>query len=54
MDSEAITVDETVNLSFRYTEQDYVEAVRAHLRMRLRLRLDVLAVVVLATVGAYE
>jgi hypothetical protein len=47
-------VDETVNLSFRYTENDYLRAVRAHLRTRLRLPLDVLMVVGLAALGAYE
>jgi hypothetical protein len=49
-----MTVDEPVNLSFRYTEKDYLRAVRAHLRTRLRLPLDVLIVVALAALGAYE
>lgn len=45
---------ETVNLSFRYTEQDYVRAMRAHYASRLRLPLDV-AVIVGAVIGsAYE
>jgi uncharacterized membrane protein YhdT len=47
-------VNSTVNLSFRYLESDYVRALRAHHRSRLRLPLDIVAVVVLAALGAYE
>ena len=42
-----------VNLSFRYLESDYVRAFRAHYASRLRLRLDIAAVVVLAGIGVY-
>jgi YcxB-like protein len=45
---------ETVNLSFRYAEQDYVRAVRAHYASRLRLPLDIAVIVVVAVLGAYE
>jgi YcxB-like protein len=45
---------ETVNLSFRYAEQDYVRAMRAHYASRLRLPLDVAVIVGLAVLGAYE
>src|SRR4029077_890140 len=45
---------ETVNLSFRYAELDYVRAVRAHYASRLRLPLDVAVIVGVAVVGAYE
>lgn len=45
---------ETVNLTFRYAEQDYVRAVRAHYASRLRLPLDVAVIVGVAVVGAYE
>ena len=36
---------ETVNLSFRYAEQDYVRAMRAHYVSRLRLPLDIAVIV---------
>ena len=45
---------ESVNLSFRYAEQDYVRAMRAHYASRLRLPLDVAVIVGVAIVGAYE
>jgi hypothetical protein len=45
---------ETVNLSFRYVEQDYVRAMRAHYVSRLRLPLDIAVIVGVAVVGAYE
>jgi YcxB-like protein len=45
---------ETVNLSFRYAEQDYVRALRAHYASRLRLPLDIAVIVGVAIVGAYE
>ena len=44
----------SVNLSFRYTEHDYVLAMRAHYASRLRLPLDLAAVVVVAILGAYQ
>ena len=43
----------TVNLSFRYSETDYVRALRAHYASRLRLRLDIGVAVLLAGGGAY-
>lgn len=49
-----MTCMETVNLSFRYAEQDYVRAVRAHYATRLRLRLDIAVTVAVAIVGLYE
>ena len=45
---------ETVNLSFRYAEYDYVRAMRAHYASRLRLPLDIAVVVVVAGIAAYE
>jgi hypothetical protein len=45
---------ETVNLSFRYAEQDYVRAMRAHYASRLRLPLDIAVIAGGAVVGAYE
>lgn len=45
---------EIVNLSFRYVEGDYVQAVRAHYRTRLRLPLDIAVILVTASLGAYE
>jgi len=45
---------ETVDLSFRYVEQDYVRAMRAHYAARLRLPLDVGVILGVAVVGVYE
>jgi hypothetical protein len=45
---------ETVNLSFRYAEQDYVRAARAHYASRLRLPLDIAVIVGVAAIGSYE
>lgn len=45
---------ETVNLSFRYAERDYILAMRAHYASRLRLPLDVVVIIVVAVIGAYE
>lgn len=45
---------ENVNLSFRYEEQDYVRAMRAHFAMRLRLPLDLTLAAMTALLGAYE
>jgi YcxB-like protein len=45
---------ETVNLSFRYVEQDYVRAMRTHYASRLRLPLDIAVTVGVAVFGAYE
>ena len=45
---------ETVNLSFRYAEQDYVRAMRAHYATRLRLRLDLAVTLGVAALGVYE
>jgi hypothetical protein len=46
-------MSETINLSFRYLESDYVRALRAHYSSRLRLRFDIIAAVVAALLGAY-
>jgi hypothetical protein len=43
----------TVNLSFRYSEKDYVRALRAHYVSLLRLPLDIGITIVLAVAGAY-
>lgn len=45
---------ETVNLSFRYTQADYVKAMRAHYASRLRLPLDIAVIIVVAVLGGYE
>src|SRR5271154_5542563 len=47
-------MDSTVHLSFRYSEQDYVRAMRAHLKSRLRLKLDIVVIVLAAALGFYE
>jgi hypothetical protein len=46
-------VNPTINLSFRYTESDYVRALRAHYASRLRLRLDLAATFLLLGIGIY-
>jgi len=46
-------MSETINLSFRYLESDYVRALRAHYASRLRLRFDIVAIIVAALLGAY-
>lgn len=47
-------MDSTVHLSFRYSEQDYVRAMRAHLKSRLRLKVDIVVIVLAAGLGFYE
>jgi hypothetical protein len=47
-------MDSTVHLSFRYSEQDYVRAMRAHLKSRLRLKVDIVVIVLAAGLGLYE
>jgi len=46
-------MNSTVNLSFRYSESDWVRALRAHYASRLRIRLDIAAAILLLLVGAY-
>jgi hypothetical protein len=46
-------MSETVSLSFRYAESDYVRALRAHYSSRLRVRLDIVAAIVTALLGVY-
>jgi hypothetical protein len=47
-------MDSTVHLTFRYSEQDYVRAMRAHLKSRLRLKLDIVVIALAAALGLYE
>ena len=47
-------MSETINLSFRYAESDYVRALRAHYSSRLRVRFDIIAVIVAVLLGAYS
>jgi len=46
-------MDSIIHLSFRYSEQDYARAVRAHYASRLRLKLDVAVAVGTTLMGAY-
>ena len=46
-------MSETVNLSFRYAESDYVRALRAHYSSRLRVRLDIVAAIVVAVLACF-
>ncbi len=43
----------SINLSFRYTERDYVRALRAHYASHLHLRLDIAVTVLLGGIGVY-
>ena len=45
-------MNSTINLSFRYAENDYVRALRAHYASQLRLPLDILVIVALIGAGA--
>ena len=47
-------MNSTIDLSFRYLQRDFVQAMRAHYASHLRLRLDIVAVAVLAALGAYN
>jgi hypothetical protein len=47
-------MSETVSLFFRYAESDYARALRAHYSSRLRVRLDIVAVIVTALLGVYS
>ena len=47
-------MSETINLTFRYLELDYVRALRAHYSSRLRVRFDIAAAIVAALLGAYS
>ncbi len=46
-------MNSTVTLSFRYLERDYVRALRAHYATLFRLPWDIVATVVLVSIGAY-
>jgi YcxB-like protein len=46
-------MNSSINLAFRYTERDYVRALRSHYASRLRLRLDIAVTVILVVIGAY-
>jgi hypothetical protein len=46
-------MNDTVNLSYRYSERDIVRAMRSHYALHMRPRLDIFATIVLAAVGAY-
>jgi hypothetical protein len=47
-------MNETVSLSFRYAESDYVRALRAHYSSRLRVRFDIAAAIAAALLGVYS
>ena len=46
-------MDSAIHLSFRYSEQDIVRAMRAHVASRLRLKLDIAVVVATALLAVY-
>lgn len=46
-------MDSTIHLSFRYSEQDFVRAMRAHFASRLRLKLDFAIAIAAALLGIY-
>src|SRR5579885_1175860 len=45
---------QVVSSSFRYSEQDYVRAMRAHYASRLRLPLDIVVCAAIAGLSLYE
>jgi len=47
-------MDSTIHLTFRYSEQDIVRAMRAHIASRLRVKFDIVVVLALALFGAYS
>jgi len=47
-------MDRPIDLTFRYSEQDIVRAMRAHIASRLRLKVDIVVVLALALFGAYS
>lgn len=46
-------MDSALHLSFRYSEQDFVRAMRTHFASRLRLKLDLVVAVTAALLGIY-
>jgi hypothetical protein len=46
-------MSDTVNLSLRYLQSDYIRALRSHYSSRLRVRFDIFAAIVAALLGAY-
>lgn len=46
-------MDSSIHLSFRYSEQDFVRAMRAHFASRLRLKRDIALAVAMALFGLY-
>jgi hypothetical protein len=46
-------MDSIIHLTFQYSEQDYVRAMRAHYASRLRLKLDAAVAVAAALLGIY-
>src|SRR5580700_3484126 len=48
-----MTVTENVTLVFRYSQLDYVRAMRSHYATRLRLPMDIVAIMVMAGLGVY-
>jgi len=46
-------MNSTINLSFRYSESDYVRALRAHYAAHLRLPLDIVVTAALIGVGVF-
>jgi hypothetical protein len=46
-------VNSTINLTFRYEENDYVRALRAHYASHLMLRLDIVGTIIVGIAGAF-
>ncbi|HEY2460209.1 MAG TPA: YcxB family protein [Candidatus Acidoferrum sp.] len=44
---------DSIHLSFRYEERDYVRAMRSHYASRLRLKTDIIAIVLGGALGIY-
>ena len=46
-------MNSTINLTFRYEENDYVRALRAHYASHLMLRLDIVGTIIVGIAGAF-
>lgn len=44
---------QSISLSFRYSESDYVQAMRTHFAARLRIKTDIAIILILAIIAAY-
>jgi hypothetical protein len=46
-------MNETINLSFRYSERDFARAMRSHYASLMRPRFDIVVIILLSALGAW-